>query len=495
MKSMNRLNRCVFGSSAFAAVAISLSSLHRLPAADQAPAAATPAQTAPASEPATEKIVVHPAKSVEPSLRLSLASRYIDQTSGNAAVQYMRAALALADNKPYRDVASRIPDWLDLPLDQLRTHDDAQKFFNGCPTMIFDMILFAANKDYCEWELPFREFNMETRIPELQWLREMARLLALKARIEISRGQLTQAFETIKTGLAIGRHAADGPTLVSGLVGVAISFVMLHQLETLQQQPDCPSLYWSLATLPAPCIDLGRASESEQDSLYLMLPALRGVREKTLSEEQWNKLLAAVTQKMIAVMPKEQLGNGFWPNGVLAAATAYSRAKQQLRDFGYSPAKIDAMSVAQAILTATVETYDRDQGRMHRWFYLPYSIAWSKLDEEEIRIEDFDEIIPFGKFLLRSLRNIRATQARLDRQVAAMRVLEGLRLYAADHRGQLPQRLADVNAVELPNNPSTGKPFDYELRNGRGLLSSPAPSGSGVENELHWEIEMADAKK
>ena len=127
-------------------------------------------QIATASEPATEKFVVHPAKSVEASLRLGLVSRYIDQTPGNAAVQYMRAALALADNKAYRDVASRIPDWLDLPLDQLRTHDDAQNFFNGCPTMIFDMIRFAANKDYCEWELPFREFNMETRIPELQWL-------------------------------------------------------------------------------------------------------------------------------------------------------------------------------------------------------------------------------------------------------------------------------------------------------------------------------------
>ena len=235
--------------------------------------------------------MVHPAKSVEPSLRLSLASRYIDQTSGNAAVQYMRAALALADNKPYRDVASRIPDWLDLPLDQLRTHDDAQNFFNGCPTMIFDMIRFAANKDYCEWELPFREFNMETRIPELQWLREMARLLALKARIEISRGQLTQALETIKTGLAIGRHAAEGPTFVNGLVGVAINFVMLHQLELLQQQPDCPSLYWSLAALPAPCIDLRKASESEQDSLYLMLPALRGFARKRLVKNNGTNFL------------------------------------------------------------------------------------------------------------------------------------------------------------------------------------------------------------
>ena len=153
------------------------------------------------------------------------------------------------------------------------------------------------------------------------------------------------------------------------------------------------------------------------------------------------------------------------------------------------------MTVAQAILTATVETYEREQGRLHRWLYLPYSSAWSELDEEEKRIAKTDEIIPFGKLLLPSLRGVRAAQARLDREVAAMRVLEGLRLYAADHHGQLPQRLAEVNDVELPNNPITGKPFDYELRNGRGMLSSPAPPRGPVENELHWEIEMSDAKK
>ena len=217
---MNRLNRSVFGLIAFAAVAISLSSLHRLPAADQAPAAAAPAQTATGLGARHGKVVVHPAKSVEATLRLV----WLHATSIKRPVMRRCSTCGPRWHWPTtRRIATwhpRIPDWLELPLDQLRTHDDAQNFFNGCPTMIFDMIRFAANKDYCEWELPFREFNMETRIPELQWLREMARLLALKARIEISRGQLTQAFETIKTGMAIGRHAAEGPTLVSGLVGV-----------------------------------------------------------------------------------------------------------------------------------------------------------------------------------------------------------------------------------------------------------------------------------
>jgi hypothetical protein len=461
---------------------LGLGTLRASAAADQA-----------AEAPPTVKFTLHPAPAAQAALRYRLIPHFIEQTPGNAAVQYMRAALLLVQDKSYQEASGKIPEWIELSLDQLRSNDDAQKFFNNTPSMNFDLISFAARKEYCEWDLPLREYNVETRIPELQWLREFARLLALKARIEMSRGQFPQAIETIKTGLAVGRHAAEGPTLVNGLVGVSISFVMLGQVEQLVQQPDCPSLYWSLTALPAPCIDLRRADEMEQDNLYTVLPQLREV-DKPRSEEQWNKLLAEVTQKLVSLMPKEELDNGLWAKGALVAMTAYPKAKQQLHDFGYSSSAIQAMSVAQAILTATVETYEHERDSMHRWFYLPYTEAWPALDEEERRVAKTDEIIPFGKLLLPSLRNVRAAQARLDRDVAALRVVEALRLYAAEHHGQLPKQLADITQVPIPNNVITGKPFDYEFRDGHGLLTSPAAPHGPVEHQLHWEIGLTESK-
>jgi hypothetical protein len=457
--------------------------------------AAADSSSAAGETPTVIKLGLHPAPAAQAALRYRLMPHFIEQTPGNAAVQYMRAALAWAENKDYRDVAERIPDWLELSLEQLRHHDDVQKFFNNTPSMFFDLIGFAARKEYCEWDLPLREYNVGTRIPELQWLRELARLMALKARIEMSRGQFSEAIETIKTGLAIGRHAAEGPTLVNGLVGVAIDGLMLQQIQTLVQQPDCPNLYWALTALPVPCIDLRRADEMEQDNLYTILPELRDVREKSRSEEQWNNLLSKVTQKLIALQPIEKLSDGLSTKNVLAAATAYPKAKRQLHDFGYSAATIDSMPIAQAILTATVETYEHERDSLHRWFYLPYTEAWPALDDEEHRVANTDEIIPFGKLLLPSLRNVRAAQARLDREVAALRVLEALRLYAADHRGQLPKQLAEITQVPMPNDPITGKPFDYELRDGHAvLINSPAPPHAPVEHELHWKIEMAESK-
>ena len=452
-------------------------------------------QAAPATEaPPTVNFVLHAVPSAQAAMRYRLLPHYIEQTPGNAAVQYMRAALVLSQDKAYREASERIPDWVDLSLEQLRSHDDAQKFFNNTPSMNFDLIGFAARKEYCEWDLPLREYNVETRIPELQWLREFARLLALKARIEMSRGQFPQAIETIKSGLAIGRHAADGPTLVNGLVGVSISGLMLRQIEQLVQQPGCPNLYWALTALPTPCIDLRRADEMEQDNLYTILPELRDVRENSRSEEQWNNLLSKVTQKLIALQPIEKLSDGLSTKNVLAAATAYPKAKQQLRDFGYSASAIDSMPIAQAILTATVETYEHERDSLHRWFYLPYTEAWPALDEEERRVANTDEVIPFGKLLLPSLRNVRAAQARLDRDVAALRVVEAMRLFAADHHGQLPKQPADITEVPIPNNPITGKPFDYEFRDGHGVLTSPAAPHGPVEHMLRWELGVAESK-
>jgi hypothetical protein len=269
---------------------------------------------------------------------------------------------------------------------------------------------------------------------------------------------------------------------------------MLKQVEDLVQQPNCPSFYWSLTALPNPCIDLRRAEEMEQDSLYTMLPQLHEI-DKPRSEEQWNNLLSETTQALLHAMPKKDQNTDFWTKGAVAAVVAYPKAKQQLQEFGYSKSAIDAMTVAQAILTAAVASYERERDSLHRWFYLPYPEASKALDEEERRVNNTDEIIPFGKLLLPSLRSVRAAQVRLDREVAALRIVEALRLYAASHHGQLPKQLSDVNDLPVPNNPISGKPFDYEIRDGKALLNSPAPPRDPPVHELHWEIEMVDAKK
>ena len=74
-------------------------------------------------------------------------------------------------------------------------------------------------------------------------MRQWGRILALKARVEIVEGKYDNAIRTVETGLAFGRHVAEGPFLINGLIGVAITNLVLAPLEDLIAQPGAPNLY------------------------------------------------------------------------------------------------------------------------------------------------------------------------------------------------------------------------------------------------------------
>ena len=64
--------------------------------------------------------------------------------------------------------------------------------------------------------------------------------------------------------------------------------------------------------------------------------------------------------------------------------------------------------------------------------------------------------------LLPHIIKLRRTQGRLERQIALLRHVEALRMYAAEHDGKLPAKLSDIS-VPLPIDPFTGKPFVYAV--------------------------------
>ena len=63
---------------------------------------------------------------------------------------------------------------------------------------------------------------------------------------------------------------------------------------------------------------------------------------------------------------------------------------------------------------------------------------------------------------------------RVQRQLNALRCLEAIRLYAAEHKGQLPATLAEIKDVSVPMCPVTGRPFLYH-RTGDSSATLTAP--------------------
>jgi hypothetical protein len=84
-------------------------------------------------------------------------------------------------------------------------------------------------------------------------------------------------------------------------------------------------------------------------------------------------------------------------------------------------------------------------------------------------------------------------EGRLEQRIALLRHVEALRMYAAEHGGTFPAKLADVS-VPLPDDPFTGKPFPYEL-SGKTvrLRGTPAEAEKDFRGyRVHYEITLKD---
>jgi hypothetical protein len=82
----------------------------------------------------------------------------------------------------------------------------------------------------------------------------------------------------------------------------------------------------------------------------------------------------------------------------------------------------------------------------------------------------------------------------LDRRVAALRVVEAIRMYAATKGGALPESLDNITDVPVPLDPVTGKPFGYHLEGGRAQVSGPS-GGMAPVYRLSYGITVVKGKE
>lgn len=430
------------------------------------------------------KFTLHPAAEPRPALKYQLLPGFLDRKPGNAAVTYNKAMFHIYRNNPGdEDLQEQLSAWMETPLTELPC-DEVEKKLRY--SWVFDEVARAARQETCDWQLPMREAEnpMEIWLPEIQETRTLARLLAAKARLQIAKGQYDEAVHTLQTGCALGRHVAEVPCLVGALVGMAITNIMSEQLEAFIQQPDSPNLYWALSTLPQPIISLHKALEVEVVWPYLMVPELRHVdRSQNNDPEYWQSVLAHLLEEL-EVQFDLVSGNGQALKSELpTVAQALERcpeARAALIEQGRSPDRINAMADARVILLYTADTYEDFGSRSFKWHMFPYWQAKPKLDEAEQYLAKEGpkrEMIRLAWRLLPGIPSAKIAEARTDRNIALLRTLEALRLYAAAHDGQLPSTLDEVTEVPIPIDPMTGKAFLYEGKGKTAVLEAPTPPG------------------
>jgi hypothetical protein len=98
---------------------------------------------------------------------------------------------------------------------------------------------------------------------------------------------------------------------------------------------------------------------------------------------------------------------------------------------------------------------------------------------EQIQWEDADI-----KERVHSLMN------RLERHVAILECIEAMRLYAAAHEGQFPDKLSDVTLVSVPDDPVMHKSFVYSRTGSKAVLEGPAPKGASSKEAFRYELNL-----
>lgn len=420
-----------------------------------------------------------PAAEPVPALSYSLLPLLIDQKTGNAALKYHTAARLCPNGNSKEDINEKIRKWLDLPVEQLNRKEVEQDllFFSSS----FHQLKLAAQCNYCNWEMPIEDgFSMV--IPDLAEFRYIIRALQLQIRLNIMDGKIDQTLELMREGFYMGRCIAEGPTLIQNLVGIALESMMLKEAEEIAGASKSPNLYWALTLLPNPLINMHTAIQFEHETIFMQFPQLRNLENEKLTPTQALKI---VTDFLNTLETLGAEGNNAMPINLLPAAWTmmhYADAKKYLAEKGFSKERIEEMPTAQAVLIYQKQQYMSMSDNIFKWLNVPYYQSYPHLIEGEKQLSTVSQEGPkmnIFSSLLPALYRVALLQARLERNVALLRTIEAMRMFAAEHSGQLPENLEKITSVPIPTDPVTGKQFIYQqVDKQNARLEAPVEPGS-----------------
>ena len=109
-------------------------------------------------------------------------------------------------------------------------------------TETLDLLRQAAARPVCRFTRDYTRPSFDMLIPEIQFLRDAARILAISARYQTSIGEIPAAFDDISSIMKISLHASSEPILISGLVGIAIDGLAINALNEILPFIDTDSL-------------------------------------------------------------------------------------------------------------------------------------------------------------------------------------------------------------------------------------------------------------
>lgn len=442
-------------------------------------------------------VALSPAAPPKPSLKYRLLPDRRDLVPGNAAALYYRGMASFYERQfLLTDIKEQHWDrWLAMSPDEL-PKDEVRAKVNPTDKLLSEFEEAARRRD-CDWNLDNRSEGPFLLIPEIQGMRRIGVVLAVRAKLAMAEGRLDDALDSLRTGFALGHHLGEGPTLIHTLVGVAIAQIMSNQLEHFVQRPGAPNLYWALALIPRPFSDLKNAWEAEGSWLELMFPGAKRLEDGPMSAAQVKRMQEEIDrlhERFSLRKPDtgELLTRGFFQ------AVEYTGAKRELLKQGMKADEVEAMPRFQVVTLYAWREYRRTWDEAVKYVLTPDGFkhaGYKPATVEHLKsMEKLDRVLFCGRLSgiglgFPAAEKVFGAVTRLERRVDALRCIEAVRLYAAAH-GKLPASLTDIKEVPMPVDPVSRQPFEYAVRGDRATFNSPIPEKNSPDKGVVYLMQL-----
>lgn len=424
------------------------------------------------------RMLVTPAMPGQPVFRHRLTVEPHKTIAGNAITHYLRSLGENSLDTPWRGAVDQfgqeVYSWYsletnpkDIPLDNLKT---AAGYFDS---YVENHLRRATQCRDADWGLAVEDLRgpetVEFLLPSVQQTRSMARALLLRNRLAIIEGRYEDSVDHLRMTYQLGQNVNRLPLLVTSLVAIAQVGMANEGMLDLIAAKDSPNMYWPLAELPQPIIDVRGSFRLESSFSERYFAGLLDIEDAEYTKERWNKELKQLIKSLNALgqmtSPTSRV-NTVDPELMSFAAglAGYGDAKQRLLDAGMASEKVEQMPVAQVLLIDAARDVRLLQDEFAKAYFVPYTQMkqFEQRIEKRLRAESKTRIgAMIVDMLMPATIQVRRAEIRVQAQINVLMAMESLRSHAAKH-GKFPASLSDL---ELPvrNNPQTGEPIDYQV--------------------------------
>lgn len=449
-----------------------------------------------AEESSTTVLSVEAAKEPVPPLRFRLWKPNYELQPGSAQLHFYRA-LTQMYQLPSEYVA-QVEDWAgDFTDSNAPSSQQVEQALEDLAPVFNELAAFAECEDR-KWDHRLRDLEgagiFEYRMPDVQVSRSLARLLQVKIRHAIRQGELEAAIADLQTGFRLAEFVGQGETLIQQLVGLAIDGVMLGEVEALLQADDCPNLYWALASLPRPLLDINQSIQFELDSIPRVFPGLaEAVSSENNDPEYWTEKWAQVIDQFGKLGSDTDLQASVAFLGALDERSA----REQLLAVGMPSEKVDAMPALRAILAAGHYDLQLISQEILKSTLLPHRPGSDMAEQQEAELQQWIETrMPTSiaahivSLLTPAVNAAQQAGQRLQFMRDRLMTVEALRMHAAHHDGKFPASLAEITLVPVLSNPFTEQPLQYSVSDDRKRCTLTAPLPARFEFMKSLQLEL-----